>query len=159
MPPRTALDVGALIASAFASAPRPASSAITDHRCPECDTVASLLAPHTAADVPEEVLDYLGDSLPLLSPVALRYYLPAYLNRALASGGFRWIDFLIYHLSPSRSDFAERGEYWRERLAVFSQHERAAVLGFVEWMLENHSVGREYTEELVRARSIWAQQA
>jgi hypothetical protein len=77
-----AVDIDAYIRRlyiAFAEAPRPSEMQITPHRCGECDEVTARLARHESTEVPVEDMHWLGDSLPLLSPKAFRYYLPRFI--------------------------------------------------------------------------------
>ena len=139
---------------AFDEVARPRGLDIAPHECPECDYLRKSIGKYTYDEVPDEVVDLHGGDLPLLGPLGLQYYLPAYLVRATRNADCPAIDMLIYHLSPSATDLSERGSYWRDRLGVFSPTQREAVAQFVEW-LGTTSVGHEYPEELTRALSVW----
>jgi len=154
--PHRALEL--LIQAAFVAAPRPGGFEVASHECPECDHLRRTLGRHQADEVPENVIDYFRDSLPLLAPDGLRYYLPAYLVRALRDPNYEGVDYLIYHLAPSKKDLRERDEYWASRLAVFTPGERAAVLAFVSWLAETET-GKAYAPEIERALRVWAEHA
>jgi hypothetical protein len=147
-----------VIIDAFSEVSRPTGMDLAPHPCDECDQVRALLGAHAFTSAPDEVLDHLGDSLPLLAPAGLHYYLPAYLLRALHDPKFEWLDFLLFHLGPSDSDLSQRGNYWSERLAVFSVKQRSAVRAFLEW-LAGTTEGADYAEELARANAMWAETA
>ena len=144
-----------LIIDAFSGVSRPTGLDLAPHPCDECDHVRALLSQHAFTSVPDDVLDQLGDSLPLLGPAGLHYYLPAYLLRALRDPKFEWLDFLLFHLGPSHSDLSERGDYWSERLAVFSVAQRSAVQAFLQWLVGT-AEAPDYAEELDRASTRWA---
>jgi hypothetical protein len=142
------------VRNAFADVPRPSGAAVAPHECPECHDVRRLLEPHAFEAVPDDVLDYLGDSLPFLGPAGLHYYLPAYLLRAIREPDWAGLEMLMFHLSPSAADLAERGEYWRERLAVFSPVQRGAIRAFIEGVASSEQA-TQYSEEITRARLAW----
>jgi hypothetical protein len=143
---------------AFADVAQPRGHELAPHECPECSDVRRLLEPHPFQAVPDDVLDSLGDSLSFLGPAGLHYYLPAYLLRAIRQPNWAWMEMLVFHLSPSETDLGDRGEYWRERLAVFSPQQRVVIAAFVEWLASSPE-GTGYEEELGRARRTWERAA
>lgn len=104
----------------FSSAEKPLIGEMTPHRCIECDELRDQLHPYVQRDVPDEWLTYHGDALPLLSPKALRYYFPRYIEFGLLNQDENAFDNCLYHLSPDEID-----EYWAERIAIFSIEEKA----------------------------------
>ncbi|HSC86516.1 MAG TPA: DUF6714 family protein [Polyangiaceae bacterium] len=116
------------IYAAFAEAPRPTASEITSHRCGECDEVRDRLARHEARDVPVIDMQWVGDSLPLLTPRALRYFLPRYLEFSFTHRDSTACEFVLYHLAAEHP--AE--EYWAERYAAFSAGERRSLVAYLE---------------------------
>jgi hypothetical protein len=147
------VDVTAFITrlyAAFAEAPRPSKDEITPHRCPECDDVAARLAPHNHADVPDADLYFLGDSLPLLSPKAFRYYLPSYVAFCMTHRDSSLDGLINYSLAPSSA--LDEGD--RNRFVYFSPEERSVIAEFVE-----HRAGLEEAEldraDLDRATQYW----
>jgi hypothetical protein len=143
------------VVQAFSAIARPTDHELAPHDCWECVEVRRRLSPHSFESVPDADLDWLRDSLPLLGPKGLHYYLPAYVLRSLRECNWDGIEFLIYHLAPTPISLAERADYWRDRLQLFSAQERKTILSFLDW-LESSSVGREYKSEIVAARGIWS---
>jgi hypothetical protein len=135
---------------AFAGAPRPRRDEITPHRCAECDEVADRLSPHTARAVPHDDMLWLGDSLPLLSPKAFRYYLPGFIEFCLVTPQSSTEAVINYNLAPSGS--LDVGE--RDRFAQFTDAERRVVLEFVEYRLAlpDNEFDEEYLQD---ALSFW----
>ncbi len=129
--------------------------AITPHRCEECDEVRDRLSRHEPRRVPESDMKWLGDSLPLLSPEALRYYLPRYLEFSITHRDSNACEFVLYHLSSEHPE----EEYWAERYAVFSQEERDALVEYLRY--RSGWAGAELEQAWVlRAIRFWsAQQA
>jgi len=135
---------------AFDQAPRPRPEEITPHRCGECDEVAARLAPHPHAEVPDDDMDWLGDSLPLLGPTAFRYFLPSFVAFCLRNPQSS-VDALInYNLAPSGS--LDDGE--RNRFRWFSVAERQVIAEFVEFRYQQcgADLDRPYLEQ---AREFW----
>jgi hypothetical protein len=128
---RTDVDIDDYIARlyrAFAAAPRPREDEITPHRCCECGEVTKRLGPHEAANVPDDDMQWLGDTLPLLGPAAFRYYLPRFIEHCLKSPPSMLDAVINYSLSPSGD--LDVGE--RNRFARFSPAEARLMLEFVE---------------------------
>jgi uncharacterized protein DUF6714 len=148
------MDVSEHIRMEFATVARPEEPEIAAHQCCECEDVRKRLSPHAFDSVPDATIDWLSDSLPLLSPKGLHYYLPAYLLRVLRNPECNGIDYLLYHLAPSEEDLSDRAQYWEERLSVFSPGQRGAVLAFVSWFATTN-VGKEFPDEVSRAQTIW----
>ena len=131
--------------AAFAEAPRPNEKEITPHRCGECDEVAARLAPHEHTEVPVEDMYWLGDSLPLLSPKAFRYYLPSFVAFCLAHRESSLDALINYNLAPSAS--LDEGE--RNRFAYFAPLEREVIAEFVEHRsnLDGADFDRQYLDQ------------
>ena len=134
--------------AAFADAPRPSAKEITPHRCGECDEVASRLAPHEHNEVPDEDMYWLGDSLPLLSPKAFRYYLPSFVAFSLTHRESSLDALINYNLAPSPS--LDEGD--RDRFEYFSPEEREVMVEFVGYRasLEGADFDRQYLDQAVR---------
>jgi hypothetical protein len=146
------------IVRAFAGVEHPTGRDLAPHDCDECEDVRERLAPRSFEAVPDEDLDWLRDSLPLLGPKGLNYYLPAYLLRVLREPEWDGTEYVMYHLSPTRESLAKEPEYWRSRLGIFSLQQREAVLAFFSW-LQLSTVGWQYDPEIAAAREIWSQAA
>jgi hypothetical protein len=144
-------DYIARLYQAFASAPRPAQGEVTPHRCDECDEVSARLSRHAARHVPHEDMLWLGDSMPLLSPKAFRYYLPRFIEFCLVAPESSAEALINYNLAPSGD--LDVGE--RNRFAHFADAERRVVLEFVEYRvaLPDSEFDRKYLED---ARAFWS---
>jgi hypothetical protein len=135
---------------AFSEAPRPRADEIAPHRCCECDEVARRLAPHEAARVPDDDMQWLGDTLPLLGPAAYRYYLPRFLEFCLVTPPSMLDAVINYNLAPTGD--LDVGE--RNRFSGFTPVEARVVLEFVEHRASDPDLelDREYLDE---ARAFW----
>jgi hypothetical protein len=82
-----------------------------------------------ARNVPITDMEWVGDSLPLLSPKALRYYLPRYLEFSITHRTSNACEFVLYHLADENPE----KDYWKERYSVFSQLERDAIVQYLRY--------------------------
>ena len=91
---------------------------------------------------------WLGDSLPLLSPKAFRYYLPRFIEFCLVTPQSSAEAVMNYNLAPSRD--LDVGE--RNRFSQFNESERRGVLEFVEYRaaLPDYEFDRKYLEDALR---------
>ena len=112
---------------AFAEAPRPEAEEITSHRCCECDRILDDFAQYLVADVPQGVIEYHQDSLPLLSPKAFRYFLPRYVQVTCEDTNSDVTDMLLFNLSPDDPD----SEFWSKRCTQFSEVEKSAIIEYL----------------------------
>jgi len=148
--PRSEVDVADYIDRlyrAFAEAPRRDRDESTPHRCCECDEVAARLSRYAARDVPDDEMLRLGDSLPLLSPKAFRYYLPRFIEFCLTTPESSAEAVMNCNLAPSGD--LDVGE--RNRFAQFSEAERRVVLEFVECRAASpdYESDREFLDEVL----------
>jgi len=144
-------DTRALIRSAFAKAPKPENLRdIAPHECWECDRISQNLMPHTFESIPRNVLEYHSDSLPLLGPAGLRYYLPAYLLYALDHPASDIMMFTVFHLTPKN----EAQGYFEERFGLFSEAQKQAVAAFLEDVM-NYQYYTPHEQEFERAMELW----
>lgn len=137
------------IESAFADVLYPGDDHIADHQdCPECDDVrqhfrGATWRGHTVAE-----LQQYQSVLPLFTPAALQYFLPAYMLVSL--GAWSEADLIPFSILqmclPSPLD-AEAGlrRHREERFVVFTRRQRAAIAEFLqEWTRsDEHALGAE----------------
>lgn len=126
------------IESAFAEVPYPGDDRITDHKnCPECDDVAehfrgATWRGHTVAE-----LQQYQSVLPLFTPEALQYFLPAFMLVSL--GAWQEADdipfSIMYMCLPSAPDEdAALHRHTEERFLVFTRSQREAIAAYLrEW--------------------------
>lgn len=114
---------------AFSLAPRPTAAEITPHRCWECDQVRDDFAPYSVGEIPDSVLDYHGDSIPLLSPKAFRYYLPAYVKFTCEHPDANAADGLLFTLSSDNPS----SDFWTGRYDAFSSEEKKAIIKYLKF--------------------------
>lgn len=92
-------------------------------------------------DVPRELLLQERDALPLFEPQGFRFYLPAYMLFAIEDyDGADTIPESIVHSLTLPDAGMELYEFVRERLMLFDEVQRKALLHFLEYLEIHHAV-------------------
>jgi hypothetical protein len=121
-----------LILAAFPKTDPPSDGNVTSHVCKECQAVADDFRSVRWWSAKDELIDSNYDKLPLFTPEAYRYYLPAFLLRALDSfePENSVLEFCLYALGcePTRSDDPR----YRARFESFTGPQLQAVTNFLE---------------------------
>ena len=119
--------------AAFKDAPRPRIDQITDcgrgSGCGECNDIRDEFAPFAARQLPTELIHKKSDALPLLTPMALRYYLPRFIAFSILPSPRDSFakDVVLYHLCPKKP----HETYFAERFAMFGASERSAIANYL----------------------------
>ena len=91
-------------------------------------------------DVPRELLQREQDALPMFEPQGFRFYLPAYMLFSVEDyEGADIIPECIVGLLTLPDEGTEFYEFIRERLVLFSEEERKAILHFLEYLELSHA--------------------
>lgn len=112
---------------AFADAPRPTRDEIALHQCEECEKVRADFSAYAVADVPDEVVEYHADSIPFLSPLAFRYYLPRYVRLTCENPDTNATDFVLFNLCPDDPS----SDFWSGRCDAFTRGECNAIVSYL----------------------------
>jgi hypothetical protein len=85
-------------------------------------------------DVPDKVIDFNFDSLPLLSPAAFKFFLPSFLRRSLTDDcdGDLVRQFVLVSLSPS-DVLKHPTEFLEGKSRDLDKHQINAVILFLEY--------------------------
>jgi hypothetical protein len=128
------------IREVFPEANVPANGAVIAVTIPHDDEVRIMLEGKSWGSLPPAVVDCLFGDLILLRPEALRYYVPAFLQRAVASRNEHHVELLIDTLDPRVPDKQDRStseaewrRNWGDNLQKFSPAQREVVRDFVRW--------------------------
>ena len=141
-------DLADRIAAAFRTDSSPPERIVV-HRCDECERVSSDFAGRKWIELSQDVLAYHHDSIPLFSPEAFAYYLPAYLL-FVAKDPDRIGEMVLYGLGPTR------GERATERRAAcnYSAEQLRLIIEVAELIAGDDS--DHFGRFLRRAREYWA---
>ena len=103
---------------------------IAPHECDECYKIRDDFFGRAWDKMDSITLEYHHDSLPLLSPKAFQYYLPAYLLSKLKDTSSIAADMLEYSLCPY-DDKSEKFIF--ERKKVFTSKQKQVIVQFLEY--------------------------
>ena len=156
------------ILEAFRLTPYPADDdLVTDQsgHDPESMEIASAFKGKDWKDVSMEMLHEHADSLPLFTPTAFRYYLPAYMIGCIDSYYDLdvTLDGVLFNLTPPKERSGQEWDFFWARAQVFNEQEREAIRSFLELMDQYEradwaSEGMEPPEDRVGpALAFWAE--
>lgn len=107
---------------------------------PHDEEVRKMLEGKRWVELEPEIRDLLFGDLILLKPEAFRYYVPAFLQRALESKNEHHIELLVDSLDPGPTpdenispSVAEWRRAWADNLEKFSAAQGGMIRDFVEW--------------------------
>ena len=144
------------IESAFADVPYPGDDRIADHKdCPECDDLrehfrGATWRGHTVAE-----LQQYQSALPLFTPQAFQYFLPAYMLVSLGA----WceaddIPFSIMYMCLPSDPSEEAGlqQHRRERFEIFTPRQREVIAAYLrEWAASGSLFVEAHANDIPRA--------
>jgi hypothetical protein len=134
----------------FPATPTPAEEDIATHDCSECLAIRAAFARRTWDSLQPSELEARFDSLPMLSPSAFKYYLPAYLTYSLEhlDADCLVCQFTIYAIAPDTdAEEAKFVDWWRERLQLFTPEQFEVLVQFLEDTSQNEAF-REFVPSL-----------
>ena len=145
------------IDQAFDDAALPQTAPLISHDCEECRQLERDFAgvDWRRADAARVERNY--DKLPLLTPAAFHFLLPAFLLYTLErfDAANDVGEFTLYALAPGKDWNRDERRYWTERLKLFTGEQMEAIFEFLDLMRENpvyaaknYSVGSKIQERL-----------
>ncbi len=126
----------------FPATPTPADEDIARHDCSECLAIRAAFARRTWDSLQPSELEARFDSLPMLSPGAFKYYLPAYLTYSLGhlDPGCLVCQFTIYAIAPDEdAKEAKFIDWWSERLLLFTAEQFGVLVQFLEYVSQSEA--------------------
>lgn len=124
------------IFKAFEDVPYPKST-IAPHECDECRDVRKTFAGKNWKTIPAAILEENYGIIPLFSPEAFNYFLPAYLIHSLGNFGEKYdttCEFTIYAVSPDNEDIKNRLDYWKQKFADFTTEQMNCIYEFLDFV-------------------------
>jgi hypothetical protein len=131
------------IIKVFAEVEQPAKDNIVLHECEECRGVRNDFTNVKWQKASGELLENNYDKIPLLSPEAFNYFLPAYLLYTLNNfnDDFSVVcDYTLYAITPEKNWKDENGNissYWKEKFSLFTTAQMNAIYHFLELARQN----------------------
>jgi len=126
------------IIEAFADVPYP-KGVIAPHECDECQDVRKTFAELDWKTIDQQILENNYDKLPLFSPEAFHFFLPAYLIYSLKHFEDKYNEvpeFTIYTLTPDKS-LKENPTCWQEKFENFTLEQFNLIYDFLDLAKEN----------------------
>ncbi len=124
----------------FPESPVPPEGTVIEVTIPHDEEVRKRLEGKSWTSLTPEVIDSLFGDLILLRHDALRYYIPAFLQRALQSSDVHQIELLVDTLNPridQKKDESTADTLWRrawtKNFENFSEEQRGVIRDFVVW--------------------------
>jgi len=105
---------------------------------PECMEIMSAFKGKDWTDVSVEMLRKYKEALPLFTPAAFRYYLPAYMSGCVDAyyDVDVALDSVLFNLTPPKSRSGWEWDFFWVRAQQFSEQERDAIRSFLELMAQ-----------------------
>jgi hypothetical protein len=129
------------ILKAFAAAPYPGDKDLVSapaERDPESLEIAQAFRGKRWNGISSETLHEFAQALPLFTPRAFRYYLPAYMLETLNSEDPEDVlkDFVPFNLTPPGDQEKTEDVFFAERAGLLSPAERDAIASFLERIMQ-----------------------
>lgn len=143
------------ILAAFPHTNPPAPENITSHPCEECEGVTEDFRGVRWWCADDTLIDGNFDKLPLLTPEAHHYYLPAFVLRALAEfePDEPVLQFCIYNLTPGSRPIDD--PWRRARMNEFTPEQISAVAGFLAVVLQDERFSHYYADAELGLQKVW----
>src|SRR5262245_59821431 len=119
------------ILAAFAMIDPPSDNEITSHPCDECAEVTAAFSGVKGWSADPALIDEIFDDLPLFTPRAYRYYLPAFLLRALDTFD---PDNLVTQFSLFDLSGDPNNDWYRKRIGQLAPEECAVIVTFLRYV-------------------------
>lgn len=122
------------IVKSFADVPYPKGS-IAPHKCEECREVRKTFAGKNWKSIEPEILEENYGIIPLFSPEAFHFFLPAYMVYSLGKIRENFLnevfEFTVYTLVPDKKIKANPS-YWIERFSRFTLEQLNVIYEFLD---------------------------
>jgi hypothetical protein len=152
----TSIAILTTIRNAFPASEPPDPGSLASH--PTCETCEALQAAFGGLPwqaVPGPLLDASADRIALFSAEAYRYYLPAFLSRAVtqaASDGFETSATLDFTVQSLCDEDPASDTWWADRMPRLTPLQKHAVHAFLEWVTRLLERDGEAGRLLIQAR-------
>jgi hypothetical protein len=143
------------ILAAFPKNDPPLPENITSHPCEECYGIRDDFRGVRWWAADDELIDENFDDLPLFTPEAYHYYLPAFLLRALDTfdPDNLVVQFCVYNLSPTKTPVDD--PWYRARLNQFTSEQISVIAKFLVYIQEDEKFYDYYADVERGLRKFW----
>jgi uncharacterized protein DUF6714 len=149
-------ELATALRRAFGLEPLPSSEEIVTHQCEECELLRANFESIPWQELSEELIEKHRADLPLLSPKAFAYFIPAFIRYALKDlrRDSRVLDSLLYNLAPTEDDLPE---WRRERLRYLTREQLDVIQEFLQLVTEQDElrIFQDLDSRRRRLESMW----
>jgi hypothetical protein len=138
----------------FADVPYP-KGVIAPHNCEECREVTTVFANKNWKTIEPEILEDNFGVIPLFSPEAFHFFLPAFLIYSLEHFLEKYntvCEFTIYAVSPNKETI-ERSNYWQQKYRHFNLEQMNSIYEFLV-CIRKHENFESFSEEAKEAEEL-----
>jgi len=139
------------IEAAFANVEPPDPDNVIEHDCPECRAVRRVFRHEQWRSIKPNKVEWGHDKLPLFTPQAFQYFLPAFMLYSVGDPSSIVCQLLVYILLHG-----ERDDWWQKRLDKFTPNQKAACRFFLRWIQFRPECNSD-PEDIERAVAQWWQ--
>ena len=140
------------IEEAFTNVEPPDSDKVIEHDCPECRAVRRVFRHELWRSLKSEKIDWGHDKLPLFTPHAFQYFLPAFMLYSLDDPSSTVCELLVYSLIVPK----ENDDWWQKRLDKFTRNQKAACGLFLRWIQHQPKYASD-SDDIEEAMAQWWQ--
>lgn len=143
------------ILEVFPKTPPPPFEEVTGHRCPECNALRDDFNGVKWWEAEHTLIDENFGKLPLFTPRAFHYYIPAFILRSLEKFNpyDEVLEFVIYSLYPSEK-IADL-EWFEQRKELFSEQQISIIVQFLNSVLLDTNMQINYSDA-EKALTFWS---
>ena len=147
--------------AAFAGGVCPPRERIALHECAECAELRSAFDSVRWESMPDALIEAHEISLPLLSPEAFAYFLPAYMLYALDHLTWRHSasEHTVYAVGPDKPANDDHADWHRTRFRALTPQQAAVVEDFLALVEKDPDFGSylgDVAERREQFRELWA---
>ena len=139
------------IEEAFANVEPPDPENVIQHDCPECRAVRRVFRHEQWRSIKPNKVEWGHDKLPLFTPQAFQYFLPAFMLYSVADPSS-----IVCQLVVDILLHEERDDWWQKRLDKFTPNQKAACRLFLHW-IQFRPESASDPEDIERAVAQWWQ--
>ena len=137
---------------AFADVEPPDAEDLIALDCPECRAVRRVFRNEDRHEIKPRKIEWGYDKLPLFTPRAFQYFLPAFMLYSLENPSSDVCQYTIYGLALHEAD----DEWWQERINRFTKEQIAACNLFLKWIYPHPDYAYD-SKMIERALERWWQ--
>ena len=150
----------ARVRAAFSGGECPPQDRIAFHQCAECAELRAAFADIQWETMPDALIESYEGSLPLLSPDAFAYFLPAYIR--YATDHLTWraspSEYTVYAVGPDAPRNEDIADWHRKRFKALTAEQADVIDEFLALVENDPDLGAhlgDVSERRMQFRELW----